>query len=386
MTARVLCIVLVAGLVAVSPAVAADRQVPRGWLGVTADGPMTARDGWEWDRMALTGVETVRTAFFWAELQPHAPGATVPHGRGTDFRLAGGVPTDFSSTDALVVAAARRGLALLPVVQWPPNWSASQPDLFGSPPRSPDDVQRLFTALVERYGPAGSFWAEHPRLRRLPIRSWQVFNEPNVTYFWSMQPFADSYVGVLRAAAAGIRAADPRAKVVLAGLTGESWTALESIYAAGGRGSFDVVALHPYSPTTTEAIRFLRSARRVMRAHGDRRLPLWITEIGWPASEGRYPDAPDWGTTNAGQAERFDQTMRRLVALRRRLRIDRVIWYTWLSAERDDYWPNYTGLRRQRGDARIDTPVLAAFRTWASALEGCSRRKPDARRCPKRPR
>jgi hypothetical protein len=65
-----------------------------------------------------------------------------------------------------------------------------------------------------------------------------VFNEPNLSEFWSVQPFAPSYAAVLRAAAHGIHAADSGATVVLAGLTNESWKALAAVYAAGARGSY----------------------------------------------------------------------------------------------------------------------------------------------------
>src|ERR1700752_1201708 len=85
-----------------APAGAAERRVPHGWLGVTADGPMTAAAAGEWNRMARAGVARVRTAFRWSELQP-APGAT-----------------DFAASDAIVAAAAQRGIEVLPVVQHVP--------------------------------------------------------------------------------------------------------------------------------------------------------------------------------------------------------------------------------------------------------------------------
>ena len=308
--------------------------------------------------MAAAGAETARAAFFWALVQPH------PHGTsGSSF--------DFDSTDALVVAAARRGLALLPVVQWPPDWAAVEPGVFGSPPADPDAVRRIFTALVERYGPRGSLWRERRTLPRRPVRAWQVFNEPNIAGFWSVQPFAPDYVATLRAAERGIHAVDPGATVVLAGLTGESWRALSDVYAAGARGLFDAVAIHPYSPSPVRTVRY---ARHVMRTNGDRALPIWITEFAWPAA----PNPPDWAVTAFGgpitdsqQARLLHRTMRRFVAARERLGIARLIWYTWLSNEATESlnpW-NYAGLRRVRNGVRISAPALKAFRRWARRLE-----------------
>ena len=62
---RLACLTaLIALALAALPAgAAAERSVPRGWLGVIADGPLTsggAMDG-EWDLMASSGAEGVRT-------------------------------------------------------------------------------------------------------------------------------------------------------------------------------------------------------------------------------------------------------------------------------------------------------------------------------------
>ena len=81
-----------------------------------------------------------------------------------------------------------------------------------------------------------------------PIREWQIWNEPNQPVFnWSDQPFAADYVALLRDAGAAIKAVDPGAKIVLAGLVGTSWTALQTVYQAGGKSLFDVVAIHPFT-------------------------------------------------------------------------------------------------------------------------------------------
>ena len=93
---------------------AAKRQVPRGWLGVVVDGPLNdpayAAAPGEWDQMAGSGVEAVRTAFYWSSIQPTGPETF-----------------DFSVKDQLVLAAAKRGLGVLPVVHGTPAWAALQP-------------------------------------------------------------------------------------------------------------------------------------------------------------------------------------------------------------------------------------------------------------------
>jgi hypothetical protein len=113
-------------LIGASAAEAAKRKVPRGWLGTTADGPFDPRSR-EWNRMDRAGVESVRTAFQWARLQPYPSADAVPPQLASRFGDVAGVPTDFTSTDTIVKAAARRRMDLLPVVEWTPDWAAARP-------------------------------------------------------------------------------------------------------------------------------------------------------------------------------------------------------------------------------------------------------------------
>jgi hypothetical protein len=367
-------------LVAAAPADAAQRRVPQGWLGVTADGPFAAADAGEWDRMVAAGAESVRVAVRWQDLQPYRSGA-VPPVEAARFRDVRGVPTDFSDLDTLISEAAAHRLEVLPVVQQPPTWAAMRPGDSASPPETPADVQRFLTTLVERYGPNGTLWSERPWLPRIPVSAWQIWNEPNLSGYWSEQPFARSYVRVLKAAARGVRRADPRATVLLAGFPNRSWAALRKVYAAGGRGHFDAVALHPYTARPANVLLLVRYARRVMRRNGDRALPLWITEFTWTASKRRIAEPVPFGTTDRGQARKLHRMLRLFASARRRARIDRVFWYTWISRESRKNSFSWSGLRRLNDGTVVDTPALRAFRGAARRLQGCAKGRQDARRC-----
>ena len=342
--------VVVAALAALLVAVPAEaRSVPRGWLGVHVDGPLTEPGnpfGGEWDLMAASGVETVRVAFDWRAAQPDEGG-----------------PISFDDTDAVVAAAAARRLPVLPVVHRTPAWAA-----IGGPNSAPSGTAayaQFLTALVRRYGPRGSLWSERPDLPRLPIRQWQIWNEPNLTLFWTPQPFAKRYVARLKAARRAVRAQDPGAKIVLAGLPNISWVALRQIYRAGGRGSFDAVALHPFTATPANIMRLVRLARQETRRFRDGRVPIWITEFSWAASRGKAKGPPGLVTGERGQATKLRKALRRLVRARKRYRIQKVIWYTWLSREGSRNPFDWSGLRRLRGDRIASAPALAVFRRAA---------------------
>ena len=245
------------------PSQAAERRVPQGWLGVVADGPLSAADAGEWDAMVRRRRRVGPRRGPLARAAAVRQAAEVPPADAPRFRDAGGVPTDFTALDAVVAAAAARGLAI--AARRPVDARLGRPDAgrhhVAARPIRPT-FGRFLAALAGRYGAQGSLWAERPDLPRVPVRAWQIWNEPNLTRYWSEQPFAP----LLRAPAAApptrrSRAADPGATVVLAGLPNVSWTALRRIYEAGGRGHFDAVALHPY---TREAAR--RAAARPARA------------------------------------------------------------------------------------------------------------------------
>ena len=75
----------------------------------------------------------------------------------------------------------------------------------------------FMTAAVARYGPSGSFWSEHPGIPQRPIRSWQIWNEPNFKYFIA-RPNPAEYGKLVKISYTALKAADPGAQVVLAGL------------------------------------------------------------------------------------------------------------------------------------------------------------------------
>ena len=127
----------------------------------------------------------MRAAFYWHQIQPNGPAELELRRHRRDRRSP---PPSAAS-------------ACCPVVHGTPAWAALNPGDPASPPKNPDDFARFLTALVARYGPNGSLWAEHPEVARQPIRAWQIWNEPNLTRYWNVAPWAPSYVALLKRAA-----------------------------------------------------------------------------------------------------------------------------------------------------------------------------------------
>ncbi|MDQ6745821.1 MAG: hypothetical protein M3Z27_07405 [Actinomycetota bacterium] len=366
---------------------AAGRRPAGPLIGAMFDGPVLGPRvdlGRQLDLAVSSGVESLRVAVDWASAQPYRTLIDVPSAQRASFTDVGGVPTRFGDLDRVASAAAARGLSLLPVVLSTPHWAAGAGGSISTPPR-PAAYAAFVGALVRRYGPHGSFWSSHPKLPAVPVRMWQVWNEPDFTRYWSVQPFAPTYVKVLAAAHAAIKRADPEAQVVLAGLPEVSWQYLAQIYAVpGARAVFDTVAVHPYTARPAGVIEILGRVRAVMDRAGDARKPLLATEITWPSSQGHAPPQFGVGTTEAGQARLLAQVMPLLEQNRARLGLSGFYWYTWMgdeSARPSAYAFDYAGLLGYGGGRVVTKPALAVFRRWALALEHCARKDASASDC-----
>jgi hypothetical protein len=345
--------VAVAALTLCGPAAAA---VPRSFFGVMSDGPLFAPTvdlGGELALMRSSGVGSTRIAVDWRAIEP---------ARGAQ---------DFAGLDAFVAAAAQQRIDVLPVVLGAPGWAARNPAVPSSPPRDPADYAAFLTALIGRYGPAGVFWQAHPELRAQPIRRWQIWNEPDLGKYWAQKDWAPGYVRLLRAARRAVKAGDPKAQVVLAGLTNRSWLDLRRVYRAGGGRLFDVAAVHPFSKRVANVLKIVGLVRAQMRRYGDRGKPLVLSEVSWSSGLGHSIFNYGWEMTEAGQAARLGQALAALAARRGPDHIAAVYWYTWLSPAvggRDSF--DYAGLRRLGPAGRpVSKPALAAFRLVARRLE-----------------
>jgi hypothetical protein len=363
------------------------KKVPQNFVGVVADGPVFTNPAVDLDsemsRMVRNGVQTERIVFNWAGAQPYASFTDVPPDQIAQYQDENGVPTDYSEIDREVAAAAKRHIAVLPVVLTAPDWDARHPGDFASPPTDPQPYADFTGALVRRYGPGGTFWVEHPELDAQPIRCWQIWNEPNLRPFWSDQPFAADYVTLLGAARTSIKAADPGARIVLAGLANKSWTALDKIYQQGARNLFDIACFHPFTHEVSGVKTILQKDRKVMAKYRDSKKSLWVTELSWTSSKGRTNVLFGNEETEAGQAKKLGAAYKMLASARGKLRIGRVYWYSWLSRDmQDDYPFDWAGLSRitSGGDIRAK-PALAAYSKVTLALEHCKKKSGRADRC-----
>ena len=353
--------------------------VPQGFVGMVVDEPVWPDPfvdlGQQLDAMVASGVQTLRVMFDWSAAQPYSSWSQVPSDQRDSFVSVGGIPTNFSAMDQLVGLASQRGLTVVPVILDAPSWDGqSYKGGIVTLPDKDGPFAAFAGALVRRYGPGGSFWSRYP-YAPIPIRAWQIWNEPNIPAFWPPQPYYSRYLALLRAAHDAIKAADHSAKIVLAGLPNYSWLELARIYShRGARRLFDVVAVHPYTKTPQGVITILTYSRAVMNQFGDRSKPLIADEISWPSSQGQttHNTGYDFATTQAGQARNLGTVLPMLVKNRFRLGLAGFYYYDWAGQDRTNFLAfDFSGLFHLDGGTFDAKPAFGVFKQAALAMEGC---------------
>ncbi len=249
------------------------------------------------------------------------------------------------------------GISTFPIMMGTPSWMAAA---------AVRDAPRPWTLM-----PQTNLWADvigrvAARYRGMGIRTWEIWNEPNIEPFWSPKPDAGEYCKVLAASYAAIKRADPQATVLgcsLAGPCGKTWMSpwefVEDLLKRGGGRFMDAISIHPYrqphAPEDSDYVGDIKAISDLTAKYG-RRLPIWITEVGWP-------------TDAAGSAESWQAKMLpRSYLLALAAGVKNVAWYDYHDDGPD---PSYN--EHNFGILRTDLtpkPSYFAFRTMATELAG----------------
>jgi Cellulase (glycosyl hydrolase family 5) len=188
-----------------------------------------------------------------------------------------------------------------------PAWETGSSDIH-TPPANPNDYAAFVAYLAQRLGGR--------------VAAYEIWNEEDEPRFWTGAPNPAAYVQLLRAAYPAIKNAEPNATVVLGGLTGNDYSFLEGVYAAGGKGYFDAVGVHtdtacdvlspyeflrgPNNRIVPDSFLAYREVHQTMVANGDEK-PIWMTETSWrtttaTCSEGTWAGQKPEGVTPEQQA------------------------------------------------------------------------------------
>jgi hypothetical protein len=333
---RALALILSISCLSVLALAASAQALPAKFWGVVPQAHPTTE---QMQRLANGGVESLRIPVEWGSIQPQRGG-----------------PINWDGVDANVERAALAGIDVLPTVSGAPTWavpSARVPNGAGSkaPARLPvsgiaaSGWKNLLTQAVERYGPGGDFWALHPTVPVRPIRTWQIYNEPNFKYFVA-RPNPAEYGKLVKISHAALKLADPGAQVILAGLfagpkearnratgkhRGVNWFAsdfLERMYKTnpGIKARFAGVSLHPYVITARQLAPYVEELRGVLAANRDGAKGLWLTEVGWSSMAPSRTN--EFAKGVAGQARELTAAFNIVRSKAAKWKVKRVYWFS----------------------------------------------------------
>lgn len=182
---------------------------------------------------------------------------------------------DFCMTDRYVAASERMGIRLVGLLMDAPLWATRDGAWFG-PPKDTAAWKHYIETIVGRY--------------RGRVSVWEIWNEPDLTEFWTGTP--EDHVALLAAAYRAAKRANPDCLVMMAGADGRGERYLQKLLPLGAAQHCDLIGFHAYANTPEAAEKRVRSVWRILNYHGVSK-PLWITEIGWSARGPR-------GGVNAG--------------------------------------------------------------------------------------
>ncbi|NCC32521.1 MAG: hypothetical protein EOM24_10945 [Chloroflexia bacterium] len=326
------------------------------------------------------GIQWQREEIFWHEVQKEP---------GGPYRW-GGNEQGMYNYDLAISAQRRAGINILGLLTYNPAWFKGKNPL---PEEWITDWGDYVYQTVARYG-----------RERNQITYWELWNEPNLAasgYESGLYTVAD-FVRILEVGRAAALAADPRAKIVMGGLS-SIWSVppsehyydyfdyLDRVGQLGGWKHVDIIAIHPYRPDAPEgdawrrdqSLTFGQEMQRlddILRTYGAK--PVWLTEWGW-------------STTRSWQG--VDEDTQAFFLVRSYLHaiahpsIEKVFWYDFRNDTQpeapydqpvyneDEAEFHYGLLRRSypldpnRADLR--KPAFVAYRTMTEMLGGLSLRE-----------
>jgi hypothetical protein len=346
---------------------------------------------------AQAGAGVIRLTFDWKKIETR---------RGT-YDVSG--TYDFSLYDAWFRVAASRNFKVLPILFGVPPFYGRQASTGSYPPGDLAAWRRFVTAVVERYGPGGSFFAENPDVPVRPLKAYQVWGEANLKQYWRPRVNAKAYTRLLKTAYQAIKRADRSAEVVTGGFPDSlqagavrlrPW--LQQLYKAGADKYFDTLAVNLYgtnakaviqamndtrlflnAPKVPSLIKKLFKAKPAKRASElrslvrelprsqrkkdvDPKAKLWLTEIGWGTGGPRHR----FNIGERRQAKEITALFKGLYKLRNKLKLRGIIYFGWQDQEPyppafREQWGLHTGLFKRNGRPK---PGYNAFKNLAPKL------------------
>jgi hypothetical protein len=259
--------------------------------------------------------------------------------------------------DGIFAKTQAQGISTYCILMGTPKWMAAS---------STEGVERPYLLMPRLDAWSAAVEKLVARQKQAGIRTWEIWNEPNITAFWATEPNPEDYAKLLSASYKAIKRVDPQATVLgcsLAGPNGPLWRKpfefVEAVLKCGGGQAMDAISIHPYrQPRAPEESGYVEDLQAIsdLTAKYGRRLPMWITEVGWP-------------TDPSGSSEsRSAQLLVRSHALALAHGVQNIAWYDYRDDGLDPtYNEHHFGILY---NDLTPKPSYFAYRTLATELAG----------------
>ncbi len=239
----------------------------------------------EWDRIAWLGIG-------WARID--APWWSIHRGPGEFV---------WSRLDGSVEGALARGIDVLVILEGTPPWTLGFDEVSPVAANLVPPVERwreFVREAVRRYRPGGVLATQRGWPAERGVRTWEIWNEPDLRVFWSGT--ARQYREVIwLPAVRAIRREDPEARIALGGLCcfekeGDPWptggSTRDVLATPESRRGMDIFNLHYYPRSIDKTVfqdpwlemdeRFQEAQRFLDEIYGPAGgRPIWLTETGF---------------------------------------------------------------------------------------------------------
>ena len=223
--------------------------------------------------------------------------------------------------DYVRIAAEEYGITLIPYICYTPMWNSTGDSItyWRSTPKDYEEFGEFTYDLVNRY----KKW----------IKSWELWNEPDIIWYWSGD--AADLAKLTKIGSEAVRKADPDALVVLGGLAHDvNFT--KTLFRDHGISPYvDIVNIHNYYETWSgtpneNVIDYVNSVADVVQMYGDGQ-SIWMAEVGYSSFRGNngrisehYTALYDYEHTARYQAVHLVRTLTMLLSTEK---LSAIAWY-----------------------------------------------------------
>jgi hypothetical protein len=294
------------------------------------------------DMIAESGASWVRIDISWSMIQPTQRGV---------YHTQWGVPF----VEKILNMAHERGLKVLGTFWLTPEWASGTTNKRVLP-KDPADYAAALKWAAARW--------------KTQVQAWEVWNEPNLKDYLS-PPDPVAYTSLLKAAYPALKAGNPNAQLVAMATMYVDTDWIGKAYAAGARGSFDVVSVHSYQgyankppadPALGRRERMTHTSEliKLMQAKGDGSKKIWFTEFGWSVHD-NTSSTEVWllGVTEKTQAEYLRWSLSMIQG--RWPQVTHAFWYNSRDTDTGRLHSDRRGLIRRDFTARPALREITCF-------------------------